>query len=535
MKGESSTKGFVILSAAGLLAKLMSVFYVPLLRRTIGLEGLGIYQMCYEVFIFAYAVTTLGAQPAIAKVVAELTATKNKRDAIKALKISTILYAGVGGVISILIMILSTPIANAIGTPEAAYGLLFLAPSIFVTSILSAYRGYFQGKNNMTEIAVSQVLEQIINVGVSLAFAYVLVKISIPYGSAGGTVGTTLGAIIACLYMVYVYYKKNYEGEVFDAELPVKRVSNKRIVRKLVKYGVPITLSAGLQNLGSLIDMVNVKNRLAYAGFLEKQANELYGILGTYKTLLSVPLVIVTALATTVLPAIVSAVAIKDKKEIRRKVNFAFRITYAVTIPAAVGLAVLSKEIYLLLYGSVQGYELMIYGSVVVILMAVVQIQNVILQSMNKLYFVLGTFMIGIVAKIATNYILVGMPEINVLGAVFGNFLWFVIPFLLNQRKLSKTLKMKLPLFKHTLKPILSSVGMVAGIYLIKEPFGVLLILLNAGGVLQGLVTMLMISVGGFVYLYLMIILGGIRKNDITSFSQKAYNILPRFLRVKLK
>ncbi|SJU16626.1 Uncharacterised protein [Clostridioides difficile] len=71
------------------------------------------------------------------------------------------------------------------------------------------------------------------------------------------------------------------------------------------------------------------------------------------------------------------------------------------------------------------------------------------------------------------------MPEINVLGAVFGNFLWFVIPFLLNQRKLSKTLKMKLPLFKHTLKPILSSVGMVAGIYLIKEPFGVLLILLE--------------------------------------------------------
>ncbi len=281
--------------------------------------------------------------------------------------------------------------------------------------------------------------------------------------------------------------------------------------------------------------MVNVKNRLAYAGFLEKQANELYGILGTYKTLLSVPLVIVTALATTVLPAIVSAVAIKDKKEIRRKVNFAFRITYAVTIPAAVGLAVLSREIYLLLYGSEQGHELMIYGSVVVILMAVVQIQNVILQSMNKLYFVLGTFMIGIVAKIATNYILVGMTDINVLGAVFGNFLWFVIPFILNQKKLSKTLKMRLPIFKHTLKPLLSSIGMVAGIYLIKEPFGVLLILLNAGGVLQGMVTMLMISVGGFTYLYLMIILGGIRKNDITSFSQKAYNILPRFLRVKLK
>ncbi|GAA0078328.1 polysaccharide biosynthesis protein [Clostridium sp. CTA-5] len=535
MEEQSSTKGFVILSAAGILAKLMSVFYVPLLRRTIGLEGLGIYQICYEVFIFAYAVTTLGAQPAVAKVVAELTAVDNKIDAIKALKISRVLYAGIGALLSIFIMIFANPISRIIGKPEAAYGLLFLAPSIFITSILSAYRGYFQGKNSMTAIAISQVLEQIINVVVSLIFAYILVKISIPYGSAGGTVGTTLGAVIACLYMIYVYYKKDFEEEALDGEYSVKRISNKRIVRRLIKYGVPITLSSGLQNLGSLVDMVNVNNRLIFAGFLSKEATELYGILGTYKTLLSVPLVIVTALATTVLPAIVSAVALKDKKEVRKKVNFAFRITYSITIPAAVGLAILSKEIYQLLYGSTEGFELMIYGSVVVIFMAVVQIQNVILQSMNKLYFVLVTFSIGIIAKIMANYILVGIKEINVLGAVFGNFLWFFIPFILNHRKLSKTLRMRIPVIKHTLKPIISSLGMIVVVYLMKQPVKVVLILCNEQSIVVAITTIIMISVAGFIYLYLMILLGGIRKNDIMSFSTKVYNMLPRFLRKKLK
>ncbi|SFC78010.1 putative polysaccharide biosynthesis protein [Clostridium uliginosum] len=535
MKEQSSTKGFVILSAAGILAKLMSVFYVPFLRRTIGLEGLGIYQMCYEVFLFVYAVTTLGAQPAVAKVVAELSALENKKDAIKALRISRAIYAVIGGVLSILLMIFAFKIGDLIGTPEASYGILFLSPSIFVTAILSAYRGYFQGRNNMTAIAVSQVLEQVINVATSLIFAYILVKISVPYGSAGGTIGTTLGAFIACLYMIYIYYKKNYEEEALNIEVPTKRMSNKRIVRKLVKYGVPITLSAGLQNLGSLVDMVNVKNRLSFAGFAQSTANELYGVLGTYKTLLSVPLVIVTALATTVLPAIVSAVALKNKKEVKKKVNFAFRITYAVTIPAAVGLAILSREIYKLLYASERGYELMIYGSVVVIFMAVVQIQNVILQSMNKLYYVLGTFMIGIITKITANYILVGIKDINVLGAVFGNFLWFVIPFILNQRKISKTLKMKLPIFKHTLKPIISSLGMVAVIYLVKEPLEVLLILFDVGGIITGITTIIMIGIAGFVYLYLMIVLGGIRKNDVNSFSPRLYNMLPRFLRKRLR
>ena len=63
-------------------------------------------------------------------------------------------------------------------------------------------------------------------------------------------------------------------------------------------------------------------------------------------------------------------------------------ITFIITIPAAIGLSGLGKEVFELLYGTEQGFELMVIGSIVLILMAVVQIQTVILQSMNKLYFV---------------------------------------------------------------------------------------------------------------------------------------------------
>ena len=236
-------------------------------------------------------------------------------------------------------------------------------------------------------------------------------KISVEYGSAGGTIGTSIGAFVACLYMVYIYGKKKFEEDSIEAQGNNKRVRTKHIIKKLIKYGLPITLSAGLQNFGSLVDMVNVNSRLAVAGFTLQESQVLYGVLGRYKTLLSVPLIIVTALGTTVLPAVAAAMALKDKKEIRRKTTFAFRITFIITIPAAIGLSSLGREVFELLYGTDQGFELMVMGSVVLVLMAVVQIQTVILQSMNKLYFVLGTFSIGIVAKIIANYILVGMPE----------------------------------------------------------------------------------------------------------------------------
>ena len=535
MEERSANKGFLILSIAGLLTKVLSVFYIPFLQRIIGLEGYGIYQNCYEVFLFVYAVTNLGTQPAIAKVVAELTALEKPDDAVRVLKISRALLALVGGILSIILMLCAFPIGKAIGNPDASYGILMLAPSIFVTSILSSYRGYFQGRNSMTTIAISQVVEQVINISISLACAYFLVKISVEYGSAGGTIGTSIGAFIACLYMVYVYDKKKYEEEAIETQGDSTKISTKKIIRKLIKYGLPITLSAGLQNFGSLVDMVNVNSRLAFAGFNIQEAQVLYGVLGRYKTLLSVPLIIVTALGTTVLPAVASAMALKDKKKVRKNTSFAFRITFAVTIPAAVGLSCLSKEVFALLYGTDQGFELMVVGSVVLILMAVVQIQTVILQSMNKFYYVLGSFSIGIIAKIVANYILVGIPSINILGVVGGNFLWFLIPAILNQGALRKVLRVRVPMLRNIVKPIVSSAVMAVAIFILKEPVVILMAITKGGAIISAITTLVIIIIAGFVYLYLMVLLGGIKKKDIESLSPRAFNLLPRFLRKKMK
>lgn len=535
MEEKSANRGFLILSIAGIVSKIISVFYIPLLQRILGLSGYGIYQNCYEVFLFAYAITNLGTQPAIAKVVAELTALEKHEDAVRTLKISRTLLALVGGIISIILMMCAFPIGNLIGNPEASYGILLLAPSIFITSILSSYRGYFQGKSSMNAIAISQVVEQVINILVSLTCAFLLVKISIAYGSAGGTIGTSIGALVACLYMVYVYDKKNFEEEAIEAQGDKKRVRSKVIVRKLIKYGLPITLTAGLQNFGSLVDMVNVNSRLAHAGFTLQKAQELYGVLGRYKTLLSVPLIIVTALGTTVLPAVAAAMALKNKKDVRKRTGFAFRVTFIVTIPAAIGLSCLASEVFELLYGTSQGYELMMIGSIVLVIQAIVQIQTTILQSMNKLYFVLVTFSLGIVAKIIANFVLVGIPSINILGVVGGNFLWFLIPMILNQMALNKTLRMRIPFFKHMIKPFISSLAMAGVLFVLKQPASIILSITSGGKILSGLITIIIISIGGFVYLYLMIILGGLNKKDMDSISGRIYRILPRFMRKRIR
>lgn len=43
--------------------------------------------------------------------------------------------------------------------------------------------------------------------------------------------------------------------------------------------------------------------------------------------------------------------------------------------------------------------------------------------------------------------------------------------------------------------------------------------------------TLVMVAIGGMVYLIIMILIGGIRKTDLDLISPKIYRIMPRFLR----
>ncbi len=105
--------------------------------------------------MFVYAITSMGCQPAIAKVVAEFMARDNEKGVEKTLKISRLVYGIIGLTLMILLMFLAYPIAKIGKITNSTYAIMFLAPSVFFTSVLSAYRGYFQGKNEMTGIAIS--------------------------------------------------------------------------------------------------------------------------------------------------------------------------------------------------------------------------------------------------------------------------------------------------------------------------------------------------------------------------------------------
>lgn len=535
MKEQSATKGFAILSAAGMAVKVLSLLYVPLLLRIIGDEGYGIYSATYQIYVFVYVITNSGIPVAISKLISELTALDNHKDAVKAFKMARSLLLILGLVMSILLIVFAKPIVKITDNEKSYLALIALAPTIFITSIMSAYRGYFQGRGNMTPTAVSQIGEQIINTIFSLVFAAVLIKYGLEAGAAGGTVGTTLGALAAAIYLIIIYQKNRkfsipkYSGE------GVVRLPNEEIFRKLINYAIPVTLGVGLQNAGNVVDMANIKGRLLEAGFIESVRTIKYGILMQYNTLINVPITLITALSAASLPAISGAVALNNRKLVQEKINYSIRLCFMVSVPATVGLAVLSKPIYNLLSFTAEGYTLMLYGSAVVVLMSVVQIQTTILQSIGKLYVVTLALLSGIVMKVIVNYFTVSIPNINIAGAVIGNITGFLLPLIINSRIINKSLKVRMRIVKHAVKPVIASTFMGLVVYILYFNLEALVMSFEGGRVLLLLPMFISIASGAFVYVYALIITGGITSKDLVSISPRITRFIPAFMKKRIR
>lgn len=537
MKDQSTTKGFAILSIASMAVKLLSLVYMPLLLVIIGEEGYAPYYAAYTVFVFIYVLTNTGMSSAISKLVSELVALKNYKDAVKTFKISRIIMLLVGTIMAIFMIILAKPLAYVIHFPKAYLAIAALAPAVLFTSIASAYRGYFQGRGNMGPTAVSQVIEQIANVAFSLLFAFLWLKHGIEAACAGGTVGTTLGALIAAIYLMRKYEKnKKFRVPKDYNETDIIRYSNSDLLKKILFYALPLTISSGLQYAGNVVDAANTKGRLLASGLDDKKADTKYSYLGKFQTLIGVPIAIISALCTAILPLISSSAALNDKKEVKKGIDYAFKLTFLISIPSAVGLAVLSTPVFNMIYPKYSnGAILMKVGSVVLVLMALVQIQSTILQSIGKLYLSTFYIVLGILGKIVTNYIFVAKPSINILGTVFGSIVGFLIPLLLNHRLIEKSLRIRFNLFKSAIRPVVASALMGVVAYLCQINLYHLLSLLHKGYIANAISTILAIFIGGIVYIYALALIGGITKRDINSMPRRITKFIPRFILTRIR
>lgn len=483
-KQSSMTRGFSVLGLAGILNKILGVVYVPLLTMLIGNAGNGIYNAGYQIYVLIFVITNQGIPIAISKIVSGQIATGHYADARRTFGVAFLLMLALGAVSMLVMLLFSNELSALVQWPEASLTVFALAPTLLFTAVASSFRGYFQGRGNMVPTAVSQVLEQLVNTIGTVLFAYLMLGVGetvamqagvtdpaaaelirVSYGAAGGTAGTSLGALVSCSYLLLTYRKKRhiFIAQVRDNPQPDALRSRKDLLRTLLRYAVPITLGAAAMYVANLIDMGFTKDRLVTAaGFSQEEARALYGILTTqYQKVIYIPLALATALSTAVIPQISRAAAVRDKDSLYGNMTKCFTLLFSIMIPAAVGLCVLARPVIMLLFpNNVDGVTLLQWGSGVLILMAFVQIETAILQGLGRARLPVWHMAVALVAKIVINYILIGIPQVNIYGAIFGSIVCYGVAALWNLHSIRRLTRLALPWRKAILPGLISSVLM---------------------------------------------------------------------------
>ena len=302
MKKQSIAKATAVLGIAGVFAKFLGIFFRWPLIMLIGDEGIGYYQMSYPLYMFFIAVAS-GIPVAVSKMVSERNAVNDKAGAVIVLKKALMLMFIMGGTFTVLIYCFSKQITIALKWDQKSYySLLAISLAPLFICIVSSFRGFFQGLQNMYPTAVSQVLEQIGRVVVGVGLAYILLPKGIEYSAGGASFGAVIGAMLASIYLLIKYFgiKDTFKTEQKSEET--------NVFLKLLYIAIPISIGAAVSSVMSLIDSIIVPQKLLLAGFTQKEATMLYGQLtGKAFVLVNVPLTLSIALCASVVPIISEA------------------------------------------------------------------------------------------------------------------------------------------------------------------------------------------------------------------------------------
>lgn len=532
-KKVSFVKQAAILAIAGLLVRLLGFLYRLPLTDMLGDEGNGIYSAGFYLYNFFLVMSSAGLPAAISKIVSEKYSLGEYKNVKKVFKVSLIMATIVGGFFSLLMFFSAKWFCDIIGSPKSYYTILSLSPTVFIVSIMSVFRGYFQGLGTTFPTAFSQIIEQIFNAIFSIVLAYLLIGFGIELGAAGGTAGTGIGALAGLIYILLLFLnrKKAINKKLYSKNNNYKIQSNRKIAINIIKTAIPIITGTAIFSMTNLIDMQMVSSRLHSSGaFTEAEITSLYGQLtGKYVTITTLPVSISTALATAVLPSIASSVIKKDRRSVKQKISTTLRLTMMISIPAAVGIGVLSDEILMLLFPNhYAGGNLLMWGSFSIIFLALCQIVTGILQGIGKMQVPAKNALIGSIIKIPINYFLIAIPSINVLGAIISTTVCYIIASVLNLKALKKATKISIDYRTIIFKPTFASIIMGIACYFSNK----ILYTFIQNNTIS---TIISIFIGIIIYLLILALIKGFKRNDLAliPMGNKIIKILEKFNLIK--
>ncbi|MDO4742443.1 MAG: polysaccharide biosynthesis protein [bacterium] len=563
-KQQSFLHGAMVLVAATALVKVIgAIFKIPL-SNLIGDLGFGYFSSAYDLYLPIYALAMAGLPVALSRMIAENMAQKRYRDVGVTLKVARKAFFVTGFTGFAIMLIAIWPFLyiteGGISLNSTLPSMLAIVPALVFCCVISTYRGYYEGLRDMYPTAISEVIEALGKLILGLSFAYIILKLTnnVAFAAAGAMTGITVGTVFAAGYLRIKYKKDGAILTSDELESSPEPRTQRRVLKLLLMIAIPVVLSSLATNIANMIDVTMVKwllrsvmdrsgevIRSMYAESIKAYDSAsstaltdaqiptfLYGIRSKAYTMFNLIPTITSALGVGAIPVLAEMWTKNDRNGIKTNLETVIKTAAIIALPAGLGMAALSPQIMELMYNSTASVEI---GAPMLLVLGIASVfagitipLTCILQAIGKQMVPVRNIAIGAIIKIVINFVLVGNPSINIVGACVGTLCCYMFIMIADYICIVKHTKVVPDIYKILFKPFIAALACGFAAYAVARVLNSVdlgNLISTAGGIVTG----------GIIYLIFVILLKIIDREDILSLpkGKKFIKALEKFKIIK--
>ncbi len=204
MKNRQILRDAVILTAFSLIMRVSAIAFSMFLSSSIGAQGVGLNQLVFSAFSFAVTFATAGISVAVTKILTEEYG-RGVRGSESPILRAACAYALTVSAVSAGTVYVCAPYIGAVVLRDArtVLPLRLLAPALPLMALSACGKGYLLAVRKASHIAVSDFLEQGVEVGVLAALLHFLPTVDAGIACQYIAVSIVLSELASLVYLLY--------------------------------------------------------------------------------------------------------------------------------------------------------------------------------------------------------------------------------------------------------------------------------------------------------------------------------------------
>ena len=404
-------KGSAWMTFGSIASRILGALYIIPWYAWMGSDGNianALTARSYNIYTIFILISTAGIPGAIAKQVAKYNALNEYGIGRKLFRKGLILMT-VLGIVSAAIMYFASPLLASNGSqsdPRQVAVMRSLSYAILIIPILSIMRGYFQGYADMMPSAMSQFVEQFARVVWMLLTAFVIMKLqhgSYVHAVIQSNLAAAVGALFGIGLLIWFLFSRRKQLDYLVAHSNNRlRVSTTELFGEIIAQAIPfIIIDSGI-TLFSLVDQYTFHPMIASLVHASSDTIEdWYALFGlNANKLIMIIVSLASAMAVTAIPLLSAAHTRGDYKSISKQIANTMDLFLFVMIPAAFGMAAISRPIYTVFYGpDLLGSNVLYLSSFTAISLGLFTVLMAILQGLSENELAIKYLVLGLILK----------------------------------------------------------------------------------------------------------------------------------------